>query len=210
MDCNHNVERIPDISSLQEGMCPVDWALRCIEAACQFNCGRSVMCRDGMAQLRLIVNDIVSGAGQNDDVPLVRELCEVIASTDGCALGRKTAENVLYTLNQYGDEWDAHCRRKRCTAMVCKAYFSVYCDPAKCQGCAACIKACPAGAISGGEGLICVVDEQKCIRCGKCFEVCPQAARGKYGAVRPPRLPEIPVPIGSVEAAPAARRRRRH
>lgn len=211
MSCNVNVELIPNVSEIETlpaGVCPVDWARNCIELARENNCGKSVMCRDGMTQLSLIVNDIVTGRGQNDDIDLIREICKTIASTPGCELGIKAAKNVLYTLDHYGEEWDAHCRRKRCTAMVCKAYYGVYCDPEKCQGCTKCLQVCPVGAIAGGEGLICVVDSDKCIRCGKCFEVCPHEARAKYGAVKPMRLPETPVPVGSAGAAPVARRRR--
>lgn len=211
MNCKYNVELIPDASEIAElkaGVCPVGWAKRCIEIAHRENCGQSVMCRDGLTQLSMIVNDIVSGNGQGDDIPLVKELCQVIAGTGGCELAEKTAKNVLASLEQYPDEWEQHCRRKRCAALVCKAYYSVYCAPDKCRGCTKCMEVCPAGAISGGADLICVVDSEKCIRCGKCFEVCPHEARGKYGAVKP-RLPEAPIPVGSFSAGGPMRRRRR-
>lgn len=199
---------LPEMPALAEGGCPVDWALRCIRLARASACGKSVMCRDGLTQLALMAEDAVSGRSQPDDIPLMRELCQVIAAAGGCPLAQKAAENVLYTLREYADVWEQHSRRKRCPAMVCKAYYTVYCDPDKCQGCTKCMEVCPAGAISGGEGLICVVDGDKCVRCGKCVEVCPHEARGKYGAVKP-RLPEQPVAVGSFSAAPAGGRRRR-
>lgn len=212
MNCNINVDRIPDVSEieeLKEGVCPVNWAKVCVDMAREANCGKSIMCRDGLTQVGLIINDVVSGMGTQDDIPLIRELCELIASTGGCELAEKTANNVLYTLDKYADEWDQHCRRKRCAALVCKTYYSVYCIPDKCQGCGKCIENCPAGAIRGGNGMTCVVDDTKCIRCGKCFEVCPHQARGKYGAVKP-RIPADPVPVGSISSdAPQPRRRRR-
>lgn len=211
MNCNYHVELLPDASEIAElgaGVCPVDWAHRCIEIAHRENCGQSVMCRDGLTQLSMIVKDIVTGNGQNDDIALVKELCQVIAATGGCELAEKTAKNVLASLERYPDEWEQHCRRKRCAALVCRAYYGVYCVPDKCQGCTKCMETCPAGAISGGEGLICVVDSEKCIRCGKCFQVCPHEARAKYGAVKP-RVPEAPMPVGSFAGAMGGRRRRR-
>lgn len=210
MDCKHNVELIPHFSQIEvlsPDTCPVDWAVQCIELAYHSNCGKSIMCRDGIAQLRAIMKDLVSGAGQPEDIPLARELCQIIASTAGCELSQKAAENILFSMDHYPEEWEQHCRRKRCSAMVCKAYYSVYCNPEKCQGCTKCMEVCPTQAISGGSGLICVVDSAKCSRCGKCFEVCPHEARGKYAAVKP-RLPETPVPVGSFAAAPMRRRRR--
>ena len=213
MDCKINVELIPDASEIAEarsGVCVVDWAKKVVETARHENCGKSVMCRDGITQVAAIIEDIVSGKGQPDDVALVKELCEVIASTGGCELAQKAAGDVLASIEKYPEEWDAHCRRKRCTNLICKAYYGVYCAPDKCQGCTACMKVCPVGAISGGPGLICVVDSDKCVRCGKCFEVCPHEARAKYGAVKP-RVPTAPVAVGSFAGAagPAGRRSRR-
>ena len=213
MNCKINVELIPDASEIAEArpdMCVVDWARKAVETARHENCGKSVMCRDGITQLAAIIGDIVSGRGQPDDLALLRELSEVIATTGGCALAEKAARDVLDSLDRYAEEWDLHCRRKRCTNLICKSYFGVYCAPEKCQGCTACMKVCPAGAISGGPGMICVVDTDKCVRCGKCFEVCPHEARAKFGAVKP-KLPEAPVPVGSFSggAAGGARRSRR-
>lgn len=212
MDCKINVDVIPntsEIETLAEGVCPVDWTKQCIDVACRANCGKSILCRDGLTQVSLIIADIVSGGGTPDDIPLLRELCEMITSTGGCDLAVKAANNVLFSLDRYADSWDQHCRRKRCEALVCKSYYHVYCIPEKCQGCSKCIEACPVGAMTGGSGMTCVVDESKCIRCGKCFEVCPHEARGKYGAVKP-RIPAEPVAVGSIGSdAPVPRRRRR-
>lgn len=211
MNCKYNSNLIPDASEIAElsnGICPVDWARNCIEIAHIENCGQSVMCRDGFTQLSMVVNDIVSGNGRSDDITLIKELCQVIAVAGGCELAEKAATNVLFSLEKYPDEWEQHCHRKRCATLVCKAYYSVYCAPDKCQGCTKCMEVCPVGAISGGPGLICVVDSEKCIRCGKCFEVCPYEARAKYGAVKP-RVPETPVAVGSFAIAAPMRRRRR-
>ena len=208
MNCEHNVQLIPsadEISVLPEGVCPVDWAKKCIDLARAENCGKSVMCRDGMTQLQAILTDLTRGRGTSEDIELLRDLATVISNSRGCALAAKAAKNLLYSLDHYSDEWDAHCRRKRCSALVC--YYNVYVDPSACKGCGDCIKAAPAGAIAGGEGLISVVKDDSALKNAEFLAVCPNGALKKYGAVKP-RSPEEPVTVGSFSAEGGRRRRR--
>lgn len=46
----------------------------------------------------------------------------------------------------------------------------------KCNGCGACVRLCPAGAISGEKKKAHGIDANLCIECGACGRVCPQAA----------------------------------
>ncbi|MBQ9032015.1 MAG: 4Fe-4S binding protein [Parasporobacterium sp.] len=211
MDCKHNAELLPgceSINPLPEGTCPVDWAKKSVDTARLENCGKSLLCRDGLTQIGLIIDDIVSGGGKQEDLALLRELCDYILKIGGCGIACKAAENVLYSLNCYSETWDQHCRRKRCEALVCKAYYHVYCMPEKCNGCTACIPVCPKQAISGGGELTCFIDEERCSNCGQCIGICPQQAIGKYGAVKP-RVPQGPVAVGSSAQTPQAGNRRR-
>jgi len=45
----------------------------------------------------------------------------------------------------------------------------------KCKACAKCVTACPAEAISAGDGIY-VIDEDECTSCGACFHECPHEA----------------------------------
>lgn len=209
MDCNVNVTLIPDEATLTDEVCPVDWARSSIEAAYLNNCGKSVMCRDGMAQLRLLLADITSGKGQDGDIALIRELCQVISSTPGCGLSAKAASNVLYSLAQYPDDWEAHCIRKRCRTLVCLAYTGVYIDPTACTGCGKCRDHAPDGSVLGGDGLIHVIADEASVKTPDFLSCCPQNAIKKYGAVKPRGLPEAPIAVGSAQEAGAPRRRRR-
>ena len=52
-------------------------------------------------------------------------------------------------------------------------------DEEKCNGCGACLRMCPTGAISGEKKALHVVNPSLCIDCGTCIEACG------YGAMRP-------------------------
>lgn len=214
MYCEHNVHLIPDASEItepREGICAVAWARDVILTARAENCGMSVMCRDGMAQLAAIINDLVSGKGQGDDIALIRDLCEVISNSKGCDLAQKAAAGVLFSLDKYAEDWDAHCRRKRCAQLVCPSYFGVYIDPAVCNGCGDCLKNSPTGAIVGGDGMIHVVKDDAGLKGADFIACCAPGAIKKYGAVKP-RIPEDPTPVGSAGAdggAEGGRRSRR-
>lgn len=211
MYCDHNVNLIPDFSEIDvlgEGVCPVAWAKKCIDIAHLNNCGKSVMCRDGMTQLAVLMDDLVSGRAESEDLELIRDLCNVIAAAPGCELSAKAAGNVLKSMDRYADEWDSH-RRRRCKALVCPGCFSLYIDPAVCRGCHACVKAAPDGAIAWGEGMVSVIKDDSAVRTDEFIAVCPNGAIKKAGAVKP-RIPEEPTPVGGAgDGTEGGRRRRR-
>lgn len=46
----------------------------------------------------------------------------------------------------------------------------------KCNGCGACARICPSGAISGEKKKLHAIDGALCIDCGTCGRICPQSA----------------------------------
>ncbi|MCL2376977.1 MAG: hypothetical protein FWC76_06215 [Defluviitaleaceae bacterium] len=210
MGCTISEVTLPDyseIAKLAEGACPVNWALRCVKQAQLENCGMSVMCRDGVTQLALVITDIVSGKGKDDDLSLIKELCQIFSTTAGCEMASKVAKNVLYSMEHHADEWEQHCRRKRCAALVCADYYSIYIDPTTCIGCGTCLRLGPEGSIAGGEGMIHVVLDDGKIKTEEFVRACPSSAIKKAGAVKP-NLPAAPIPVGSFEVEGARKRRR--
>ena len=132
--------------------------------------------------------------------------------TVGCPNTQKVATLILTSLEQNAEEWDLHVRRHRCTALKC--YYSLYIDPAVCKGNGACLKACPAGAVVGGEGMISVIKDESGLKTEAFIASCPNGAIKKYGGPVKPRTPTDPVPVGSFgaeggAAAGGGRRRRR-
>ena len=201
-----DLPQIEAIINLEDGACPVAWALNVAAAARADSCGKGAFCRDGINQLWQIIRDITIDKGKNGDLELLKELCDMILLAADCALSVKSAQLILASLSSHSEEWNAHLTRKRCSALVCGAYYTVHVDPAKCSGCNQCVSICPEQAIAGDHGLIHVVDNETCTRCGACFSVCPEDALMKAGAIKP-RCPEVPIVVGSFSEG--ARRRRR-
>jgi NADP-reducing hydrogenase subunit HndC len=180
---------------MDEDTCVVDVARYFIDFLCDESCGKCVPCREGLKHMREILNDIVSGNGTESDIELLEGLSRVMSKAALCALGQTAPNPVLTTIRYFRDEYDAHIKEKRCPALVCKELISFYIDPAKCQACMICGRECPVGAISGGKGLVHVIDQDKCTKCGTCFDVCP----ARFSAVKKLSGEPVPAPLPETE-----------
>lgn len=204
------------IASFHDGSaCAVDFSKALMDFARRESCGKCVLCREGTWQAYEIIKDITEGKAEGDDFELLTELLEQISGNAGCEMSIEAASVCLGLLRNYQDEWDQHIRRKRCTNLICKASFTVYIAPERCDGCGKCTETCRSEAISGGENLIHVIQTEKCSKCMLCADICPKGAIKKAGAVKP-KVPAEPVPVGSFgeagssnEEGTGMRRRRR-
>ncbi len=113
-----NSNTIPSQDTLLPGMCPVKWALNVATVTREGNDGKNVMGRDGMTQLAQILSDLTTGNAEEDDVEMVREICQVIMTTPGCEISGQAAANILWSLENNLMDWNNH-RRKRCAAQDC-------------------------------------------------------------------------------------------
>ncbi len=212
--CGITAEGLPSVEEIvqgAEGVCPVCQAARIARKAHQSVCGHGTFCRDGMYQLYLIPEDISNGRGSVEDLDLLKDCCELIITANECELSVRTAELVKASLEAHYAEWNDQLTRKRCKAMECPACYTLYIDPAVCNGCGQCKQAAPENAIAGGDGLIHVVKKDLlALKTAGIIGVCPVGAIKKAGLVKPP-VPADPVPVGSFGAAAGGggRRRRR-
>ena len=127
--------------------------------------------------LYLIPEDISNGRGSVEDLDLLKDCCELIIKANECELSVRTAELVKASLETHYDEWYDHLTRKRCKAMECPACYTLYIDPALCNGCGKCLGAAPENAVVGGEGMIHVIKKDLlAMKTGEFAAVCPVGA----------------------------------
>jgi NADH-quinone oxidoreductase subunit F len=161
---------------IDEDTCVVDLARYFVDFLCDESCGKCVPCREGLKQMREILDAIVSGRGQVGDLQLLKEIAGLMRNASLCALGRSAANPVLSSMAHFPGEYAAHITEKRCPSLACKALISYCIDPKICIGCEKCCQNCPEGAIKQHNGIS-VIDQSLCSRCGICFDVCPPRVR---------------------------------
>ncbi len=157
---------------MDDRTCMVDVARYFLRFLEEESCGKCTPCREGVHQMRVILDRISEGNGQEGDIETLEWMGQAIADGSLCALGGSAPAPVLSTIRFFRDEYEAHIKEKKCPAGVCKDLITFTIDPETCNGCRLCFKPCPTDAISGEKKQLHVVDQEKCIQCGACFEVC--------------------------------------
>ncbi len=208
--CEQTAEGLPSLEEIRNtpaGVCPVAQAAAAIRRAHEQTCGRGTFCRDGLYQLYMIPEDIMSGRGSVEDLDMLRECADRIREADECELSVRCAEIIRTSLSCHYDEWLDHITRKRCRTLTCPACYTLYIDPDACTGCGKCVDAAPALAIAGGEGMIHVIQKDLLeMKTDEFLNACPEKAIHRAGLIHPP-LPAEPIPVGSFRNTAADRRR---
>ncbi|MCX7044963.1 MAG: NADH-quinone oxidoreductase subunit NuoF [Candidatus Sumerlaeota bacterium] len=162
---------------MDEDNCMVDFARFFTKFLENESCGKCTPCREGIMQMEMILTDICAGKGKEDDIALLRELAEVVSEASLCQLGTTAPNPILTTLRYFPEEYEAHVRRRKCPAGVCRALVTYRIDGQKCNGCMLCARECPVKAIRGEKKQPHEILADKCTKCGVCHDVC------KFGAV---------------------------
>jgi len=152
--------------------CMVDVARYFLKFLEEESCGKCTPCREGVLQMRLILDKISEGNGSEADIATLEWMGQAIIDGSLCALGGTAPNPVLSTIRYFRDEYEAHIKDKKCPAGVCKALITYSIDPEACTGCHVCARICPTDAATGEKKAAHTIDQEKCIKCGACFESC--------------------------------------
>jgi len=136
------------------------------------SCGKCVPCRIGTKRLLEILDRITKGLGKDTDIELLEKLSNDVKSTSLCGLGQTAPNPVISTLKYFRHEYEAHIKERKCPAKVCKDLLIFSIIEEFCTGCGACLRACPAHAITGEKKKPHKIAPEICIKCGACFDVC--------------------------------------
>ena len=136
------------------------------------SCGKCTPCREGTKRMLEILEKIVNGNGEMEDLDKLEELATMIRSMALCGLGKSAPLPVISTLKTFRDEYVEHIVDKKCRAKTCTALRKYVINPEFCKGCSKCAKNCPVNAISGKIKSPYTIDTTKCIKCDACRSNC--------------------------------------
>ncbi len=160
--------------------CMVDVARYFLSFTQNESCGKCPPCRLGTKQMLGILESITAGRGKPEDMELLKEIGSAVKLGSLCGLGQTAPNPATTTLARFPEEYREHVEDKQCRAFVCGALIRYRILPERCIGCGACMRACPAGAITGERKQVHSINEEKCIRCGSCLAACPAACAAVY------------------------------
>jgi NADH:ubiquinone oxidoreductase subunit F (NADH-binding)/NAD-dependent dihydropyrimidine dehydrogenase PreA subunit len=165
---------------LDEETCAVDLAKFFISFTQNESCGKCPPCRVGTRAMFSLLQRIVDGKGQLDDLPRLEDMALTVARGSLCGLGQTAPNPVLTTIRYFRQEYLDHVEKQQCAAFVCRPLIQHRIDEVRCPGCTACVKVCPAEAITGERGKPHVINADRCSQCGSCLSVCPPMYAAVY------------------------------
>ncbi len=157
---------------MNEDTCIVEVARFFMNFTKNESCGKCVPCREGTKNMLAILEKIVRGEGEMEDLDRLEELAHIVKQGSLCGLGKSAPNPVLSTLKYFRDEYIAHIKDKKCPAGVCTALKKYKINADLCKGCTKCARNCPVGAITGNVKEPHTIDNSKCIKCGACKQNC--------------------------------------
>ncbi len=163
---------------MDQSTCMVDVARFFLNFSVSESCGKCIPCRMGLKVMLNVLDRIIEGEGEEEDIDFLEEMGYDIRSTAHCGLGSSAPNPVLSTIRYFRGEYEAHIRDKVCPSHVCTAMLKFEVDQARCTQCGRCSRACPVEAITWEKKTYPVIDKTKCIKCKNCITTCDFMAIG--------------------------------
>lgn len=113
---------------MDEDSCMVDVAKYFLQFTRDESCGKCTPCRAGIPKMLEILTKISRGEGRMEDLDILAELGEMVASASLCGLGQTSPNPVLTTIRHFREEYEAHIIDKKCPAAVCQDLLRAPCQ----------------------------------------------------------------------------------
>ena len=159
---------------LDDTACMVDIARYFLQFTQDQSCGKCTFCRIGTRRMLDILDRLVIGKGQRQDLAQLEHLSRQVGAGSLCGLGKTAPNPVLSTLRYFRDEYEAHLQG-RCPAGKCAALIK-YRVLDNCTGCTICAQRCPVDAIQMTPYEKHEINLELCTRCDSCRQACPRDA----------------------------------
>jgi len=124
------------------------------------SCGKCTPCREGTVRMLEILDRIIDGRGEEEDLNKLQRLGILMRRASLCGLGRACPNPILSTIKYFEEEFKAHIIDKKCPAKSCTKLIHYEIDPEKCIGCTTCAKNCPVECIAGEVKKVHVIDQK--------------------------------------------------
>lgn len=118
------------------------------------SCGKCTPCRAGIPGMLQILNKISQGEAKLEDLDILLELAEMVASASLCGLGQTSPNPVLTTLRHFRGEYETHIIDKRCPAGVCRSLVAFHAVEDKCYSCLESVAGFDAGGYEAFEEVL--------------------------------------------------------
>ncbi len=94
--------------------CAVEMARDAIDYIQSQSCGKCTFCREGSFQMADILKDISENKGKPEDIELLLELGEAMATGSICGLGKTASNPVLSSFRLFSQDYETHIKNKTC------------------------------------------------------------------------------------------------
>ena len=98
---------------MNSGACIVERMRHLMSFLYEESCGKCTPCREGLGRIVEVLERILKGGGDAQDLILLQELSEMIQHFSFCALGRMAPRSLLSSMQHFGKEFDAHIKEAR-------------------------------------------------------------------------------------------------